>query len=78
VPAAAARSARCKLAVTRLLGRREALFSYPYFYRGGEVSFWNRAPLDYRHGPDKLEEPGEDFLLSYWLGRSAGLLSASD
>jgi hypothetical protein len=58
--------------------RTQSLYVQPYFYRGSETSFWNRGPLDYKGGPDLTQEPGADFLLSYWLGRAAGLLGPND
>jgi hypothetical protein len=63
---------------TNTAARLQSLRSYPYFYRGCETNFWNRSPLSFTGGPDKEQEPGQDYLLAYWLLRSAGVLSAND
>lgn len=58
--------------------RIQSLRSYPYFYRGSQTNFWNRSPLSFTGGPDKSEQPGQDYLVGYWLARHAGLIGAAD
>jgi hypothetical protein len=71
-------SAPWKLDWTTDPSRKQSLRSYPYFYRGVETNYWNRSPLAYQGGPDRNQEPGQDYLVAYWLARSAGVLGPND
>ncbi len=64
--------------MTNTMGRIQGLYAYPYFYRASATSFFNRSPLVFSGSPDLEEEPGQDYLCSYWMLRQGGVLGPND
>jgi hypothetical protein len=59
--------------------RTQSLRSYPLFEASVHTVYaWKQSPLEYKGRIMEAEFPGADYLFAYWLGRSLGVLNASD
>jgi hypothetical protein len=59
-------------------GRTQALYAEPLFYRAGDINYWSRSPLTLGGNGSSLLDPGQDYLICYWLARQVNAIGAND